>query len=96
MRNRPGSRPSSPTSGPGSAGAGHGPVTAVSARPSSAAAVSRIVRVTTPSLTIITAASNDRFGITRPLRGLQAHQTAHCDAGMRIDPAMSFAWATGT
>ena len=63
--------------------------------PSSTPAVSRIVRVIAPSVSIVTAASPGRLGSTRPRDGLSP-TTPHCEAGMRMDPAMSFACATGT
>ncbi len=57
--------------------------------------MSRIVLVIAPSVSIVTAASPARFGIVHPRLGFSP-TTPHWDAGMRIDPAMSLACATGT
>ena len=44
---------------------------------------------------IPTAGSAGRPGTTRPRVGFNP-TSPHCDAGMRIEPAMSLAWAAGT
>src|SRR5690348_7661821 len=60
------------------------------------AAVSRTVRVTTPC-EMMSMGKNlaPSGGTRRPLEGLRPTRPQH-EAGMRIDPPPSFAWAIGT
>ena len=94
IRSRPGSAPSSSTYGRSGGGAmtvspTPGPCTA-----SSSAAVSRTVRLTHSSTPRLLSSRNGP-SVIRPCDGFRPTRPQH-EAGMRIDPPPSLAWANGT
>ena len=96
MRRRPGSAPTSCTYGRDGGGAVYGSPTPGPATASSTAAVSRTERVSTCSC-VVMAQYSPKSGpsVDRARLGLSP-TSPHIDAGIRIEPPMSLACATGT